>query len=310
MTAAPAPGVVDVGRPDRSGAPGPGRRRRLLTSVRALGYTVPIWVFVTAVGIVPAGYAVWMSLTDQTLTAAYPAFVGLDNYVRAVFTAQFAGSLGITLIFVLAGLAIQFVAGYLLAVCLHRQLRGFKITRTILLIPMLLTPAVVGLTWNFMFNPDLGVVRVIQGAFGVEANWMADPILARLLVVMVDSWMNVPFVMLLVAAGMTSLPEEPIEAAAIDGAGWWKATRYVVLPMLRPVLVITLLVRCVDIARIFDHIFTTTQGGPGTATQSVTLEAYNATFQYYQFGHGAAIALALALVMFPVYFLYVRLTKI
>lgn len=75
-------------------------------------------------------------------------------------------------------------------------------------------------------------------------------------------------------------------------------------------LFITLLVRCVDIARIFDHIFTTTQGGPGTATQSVTLEAYNATFQYYQFGHGAAIALALALVMFPVYFLYVRLTKI
>jgi multiple sugar transport system permease protein len=310
MTVAPPAGAVDVHRPGRDDTTPPVRRRRLLASLRALGYVSPIWVLVIAVGIVPTGYAVWMSLTEQTLTAAYPAFVGLVNYVQAVFTAQFAGALGVTLIFVLAGLITQFVVGYLLAVCLHQQLRGFKAIRTILLIPMLLTPAVVGLTWNFMFNPDLGVVQAIQGAFGVEANWMADPTLARLLVVMVDSWMNVPFVMLLVAAGMTSLPEEPIEAAAIDGAGWWKTTRYVVLPMLRPVLVITLLVRCVDIARIFDHIFTTTQGGPGTATQSVTLDAYNATFQFFQFGHGAAIALALALIMFPVYFLYVRLTKI
>lgn len=311
MTAAPPVGAVDVDPPPGSAdGPRPGARRSLLASVRALGYVGPIWVFVIVIGIVPAGYAVWMSVTDQSLTSAYPAFVGLDNYIQTVFTSRFLGSLGVTLIFVLAGLLIQFVAGYLLAVCLHRQLRGFQIARTILLIPMLLTPAVVGLTWNFMFNPDLGVVRAVQGVFGVEANWMADPTLARALVVMVDSWMNVPFVMLLVAAGMASLPEEPIEAAAIDGASWWKTTRFVVLPMLKPVLVITLLVRCVDIARIFDHIFTTTQGGPGTATQSVTLEAYNATFQFYEFGHGAAIALSIAVIMFPVYFLYVRLTKI
>lgn len=262
------------------------------------------------VGIVPVSYAVWMSLTDQSLTAASPSFVGLDNYLQAVLTPQFLGSLGVTLLFVLFGLLTQLVLGYLLAVCLHRQLRGFKIARTILLIPMLLTPAVVGLTWNFMFNPDLGVVAAIQGALGADVNWLADPLLARALVVMVDSWMNIPFVMLLVAAGMASLPQEPVEAAAIDGAGWWQTTRYVVMPLLRPVLIIALLVRCVDIARIFDHIFTTTQGGPGTATQSVTLMAYNSTFQFYQFGHGAAMSVALAAIMFPVYFLYVRLTKI
>jgi multiple sugar transport system permease protein len=133
---------------------------------------------------------------------------------------------------------------------------------------------------------------------------------ARALIVFIDCWMHIPFVMLMLVAGMTSVPQEPIEAAALDGAGWWKTTRYVVLPLLRPVITITLLVRCVDIVRLFDTIFTTTQGGPGTSTASVSLLAYQNTFVYFEFGYGAAISVALAVIMIPVYFFYVRLTKI
>jgi multiple sugar transport system permease protein len=288
----------------------PDRRRRTLPPLRALGYVGTTWIFMIAVGIVPAGYAVWMSLTDQSLTATTPSLVGLRNFSQAVFTPRFLEALVLTLTLVVCCLVVQLCAGYLLAVCLNRQLRGFRLARTVLLIPMLLTPAVVGLIWNFMFNPDLGIVGAIQRSVGQQVNWLADPMLARALVVIVDSWMHIPFVMLMVVAGLTSVPQEPIEAAAIDGAGWWQTTRYVVLPMLRPVLTITLLVRCVDIARIFDIIFTTTQGGPGTATESVSLLAYHSTFQFYQFGYGAAMSVALAVIMFPVYFLYVRLTKI
>lgn len=295
-----------------SGTPSSGlsRRNRDGKSARALGYVAPTWVFMIAIGLIPIGYAVWMSLTNQALGAPSADFVGLDNYIHAVFTPQFLGSLGVTLIFVVVGLAIQFALGYLLAVCLHRQLRGFKIARTVLLIPMLLTPVVVGLIWQFMFNPDLGIITAVASAFGVNVNFFADPLLARGVVVLVDSWMHIPFVMLMLVAGMTGLPEEPLEAAAIDGASWWQTTRYITLPMLLPVITITLLVRCVDIARLFDIIFTTTQGGPGTATESVSLIAYATTFQFYQFGYGAAMSVALAVIMFPVYFLYVRLTKI
>lgn len=263
-----------------------------------------------AVGVTPIGYAIWMSLTDQRLSSPRPDFVGFDNYARAVFTLEFLDALLVIAIFLAAGLIIQFVLGYLLAACLHRQVRGYQAARTILLIPMMLTPVVVGLVWRFMFNPDLGVITTVAKALGFSANFFADQWLARGVIVLVDSWMHIPFVMLMLVAGMSGLPEEITEAAAIDGAGWWNTTRYIVLPMLRPVITITLLVRCVNIVRLFDTIVTTTQGGPGTATQSVSLLAFANTFQFYNFGYGAAMSIALALIMFPVYFFYVRLTRI
>jgi multiple sugar transport system permease protein len=202
------------------------------------------------------------------------------------------------------------VVGYLLAVALHRQVRGFRIARTALLIPMLLTPAAVGLMWQFMFNPDLGIIGFLLGKVGLHLNWLDSPWLAKFVIVIVDSWMNIPFVMLMVVAGMASLPPEPQEAAAVDGASWWATTRHVIIPQLKAVLIITLLVRCVDIVRLFDIIYTTTQGGPGTATQNASLIAFNYTFQFFQTGQGAAMAITLGLLTFPVYFLYVRLTRI
>lgn len=299
------------GQKVRDGRKGPERRRRFKTDLGSLAYVAPTWLFMLVMGIIPIGYAVWMSLTDQSLTSPNAgSFVGLANFSRAVFTPLFSGSLLVTLIFVVFGLAIQFVLGYLLAVVLHRQLRGFQIFRTVLLIPMLLTPVVVGLVWQFIFQPDLGVIATILEPFGVKLNVFANTGLARGLIILIDCWMHIPFVMLMLVAGMTGLSQEPIEAASIDGAGWWKTTRYIVLPMLRPVITITLLVRCVDIVRLFDTIFTTTQGGPGTSTATVSMLAYQSTFVYFQFGNGAALSIAIAVIMIPVYFFYVRLTKI
>lgn len=263
-----------------------------------------------AVGIIPIGYAVWISLSDLSLTTDGSRFVGLDNYIRAVFTPRFAESLGITLFFVFFGLIIQFTIGYLLALALHRQLRGFRIARTLLLIPMLLTPVVVGLIWQFMFNPDLGVITGVLHAVGIDLNAFADPTLAKGLILFIDAWMHIPFVMLMLVAGMTGVPEEPLEAAALDGAGWWQTTRYVVLPILAPVIAVTLIVRCIDMVRIFDIVFSTTRGGPGTSTETVSLLSYSTTFDFYQFSDGAAMSVALAVLMFPVYFIYIRLTRV
>lgn len=271
---------------------------------------VPTWIFMLIVGLVPAVLAVWMSVTDQSLTSGTGRFVGLQNFALAVFTGRFVGSLTVTLVFVVLGLIVQFVLGYLLAVALHRQLRGFQIARTVLLIPMLLTPVVVGLVWNFMFNPDLGIIGGIASLFGVHVNFFANSALAVGVIVLIDSWMFTPFVMLMLVAGMAGISEEVRQAASLDGANWWQQTRYVILPMLKPVITVTLIVRCVDIVRLFDTIYTTTKGGPGTATSTVSLISYATTFQYYDFGQGAAMAIALTIVMFPVYFLYTRMTKI
>jgi multiple sugar transport system permease protein len=300
------------GRVTRDGRRHPRPRGRLRTAnIRSLGYVAPTWLFMVVMGVIPICYAVWMSFTDQSLTSATPgAFVGFSNFARAVFTPQFAGSLMVTLIFVVFGLAIQFTIGYLLAVILHRQLRGFQIFRTVLLIPMLLTPVVVGLVWQFIFQPDLGVIATILEPFGLKLNVFASTGLARGLIIFIDCWMHIPYVMLMLVAGMTGVPQEPIEAASVDGAGWWKMTRYIMLPMLRPVITIALLVRCVDIVRLFDTIFTTTQGGPGTSTATLSMLAYQSTFVYFQFGNGAALSIAIAVIMIPIYYFYVRLTKI
>lgn len=302
-TIIPAPG---------QGPRGGGRpRRRNRLTLSTLVYAGPTWLFMIVVGLIPIGYAVWMSFTDQSLTSDTPnAFVGFANFERAVFTERFADSLLVTLIFVVFGIFIQFTLGYLLAVVLHRQLRGFQIFRTVLLIPMLLTPVVVGLVWQFIFQPDLGVIATILEPLGIKMNVFANTAMARGLIIFIDCWMHIPFVMLMLVAGMTGVSQEPLEAAAVDGAGWWNTTRYIMLPMLRPVITIALLVRCVDIVRLFDTVFTTTQGGPGTSTATVTMLAYQSTFQYFQVGDGAALSIAIAVIMIPVYFFYVRLTKI
>jgi multiple sugar transport system permease protein len=280
------------------------------TRRRGFSFVVPTWIFMITIGAIPGGLAVWMSLTDQSLIGGTGKFIGLRNFTQGVFTSYFLGSLGVTLLFVVAGIIVQFIAGYLLAAALHRQLRGFRIVRTIMLVPMLLTPVVVGLIWNFMFNPDLGIIGAFMRFLGLQVNFFADPVLAICVIVLLDSWMFTPFVMLMLVAGMTGIGDEIREASSLDGANWWQSTRYVILPMLKSVITVTLIVRCVDIVRLFDTIYTTTKGGPGTATSTVSLISYATTFQYYQFGQGAAMALALTAVMFPIYFLYIRMTKV
>ena len=310
MSIIPAPQAGPSALSTGTGGSGVGTRRTRSGGFASLSYVIPTWVFMLSVGIVPIGYAVWISVSDLSLTTDGTRFVGFDNYVRAVFTSRFAETLGVTLFFVVAGVIIQFIVGYLLAVALHRQLRGFRIARTLILVPMLLTPVVVGLIWQFMFNPDLGVITGVLHALGIDINAFADPNLAKGLILLIDAWMHIPFVMLMLVAGMTGVPEEPLEAAALDGAGWWQTTRYVVLPILAPVIAVTLIVRCIDMVRLFDIVFSTTRGGPGVSTETVSLLGYATTFDFYQFSEGAAMSVALAVLMFPVYFLYIRLTRI
>ena len=212
--------------------------------------------------------------------------------------------------FVVVGIVIQFVAAYALASLLHQQMRGFQLFRTTLLIPMLLTPVVIGLIFRFMFQPSIGVMYYALHDIGISIPWFTDSFWAMVFVIMVDAWLNIPFLMLMILAGMAGMPEELLEAAKVDGANWLTRTRYVALPLLRPVITVALLIRVVDAARMFDQVYSTTHGGPGTSTTTATILAYEQTFSYFEFGQGAAMAIALTVLMFPVYFVYLRLTRV
>lgn len=271
----------------------------------------PAWALVTATGIVPLGYAVWLSVTNQSVYATHRgAYVGLQNYRYAVFQHTFLAALGVTALFIVVDVSLQFVLAYLLATFLHLQLRGFRVMRTILLTPLMVTPVIVGLMFRFMFSPNIGVTYYLLHDIGLNPPWFTSPVFARLFVILLDTWLTTPFLMLMILAGMSALPTEPLEAASIDGASWWQRTRFVTMPALLPIITVALLVRIVDAARMFDQVYASTGGGPGTSTLTVAILGFNETFSYFQFGEGAAIAIALTLLMSPVYFIYLKLTRV
>jgi multiple sugar transport system permease protein len=299
-----------TGLPRRSRATTRERTKRSRQYLASLPFVAPAWILVSVIGIIPIIYAVWQAFTNQSLSAPNKDFVGFANFEAAVFRPAFLDSLVVTGTFVVVCTVVQFVIGYALAYFLNLQLRGYQITRSVLLIPMMLTPVVIGLVFKFMFTPNIGVVYSVLDSIGVRIPWFTDPFWGKVFIVMLDSWLFVPFVMLMLLAGMSGISKDQLEAASLDGAGWWKKTRFVSLPALAPVILVTLLLRVVDTSRMFDQVYSSTRGGPGTSTMTVSILVYNDTFSAFQFGYGAAMAVTLAALLSPVYFLYIRLTRI
>jgi multiple sugar transport system permease protein len=163
----------------------------------------------------------------------------------------------------------------------------------------MITPVVVGLIWRYMYDPSDGLVYYVLhflpggGSFG-GINATGTALLSTMIV---DAWEMTPFVILVLLAGLSALPEEPFEAAVIDGAGRWQQLRYITLPLLRPVILLVALIRLMDAFRIFDTIFILTGGGPGTSTETITLYDFNTAFQDFQLGYGMALAVATLIIL-------------
>lgn len=280
--------------------------RRLRRRVALL--TLPSWAMLAALFAVPIAVGVYLSTRSDKIGAFVPGRgVGLDNYRRDVFDSAFVGALVTTLIITFIGLAIQLPVGIGLAMLLHRNLRGTRLFRTALLLPMLLTPVAVGLMWRFMLDADLGVINWLLDTMGLSRiGWLGEKWAARVAIALVDSWQSIPFVMLMTLAALAALPEAPLEAARVDGATSWRAFRHVTLPMLRPVLFVTLMIRVVDSLKLFDIIFILTRGAPGRATETVGLLTYNTGFNFLETGRAAALGVATAIVTLPIYVMWLR----
>ena len=280
--------------------------RRLRRRVALL--TLPSWAMLAALFAVPIAVGVYLSTRSDKIGAFVPGRgVGLDNYRRDVFDSAFVGALVTTLIITFIGLAIQLPVGIGLAMLLHRNLRGTRLFRTALLLPMLLTPVAVGLMWRFMLDADLGVINWLLDTVGLSRiGWLGEKWAARVAIALGDSWQSIPFVMLMTLAALAALPEAPLEAARVDGATSWRVFRHVTLPMLRPVLYVTLMIRVVDSLKLFDIIFILTRGAPGRATETVGLLTYNTGFNFLETGRAAALGVATAIVTLPIYVMWLR----
>jgi len=259
----------------------------------------PALIVMIAILIYPLVYSFVMSFFRWDLTAPSQSFVGLGNY-RDTFNSQgFQQTLRVQLLFSAVTIVVEVIAGMGVAVLVNSRLRGLKLARTLLLVPPMIAPAVVGLNFRWLFNGQYGLVNAILRYLGLpEAPWLSDPNWALASVMIADIWQNTPLLVLLFLAGLQSLPQEPIEAAQVDGASSWAIFWHITLPLMRPILMIALMLRIIDTFRTFDVIWLMTQGGPGGATSLITVNAYQQAFQSASFGHAAAmsyVALALSL---------------
>jgi multiple sugar transport system permease protein len=272
---------------------------RLATRDRLSGYLLaaPGLTVLLAVILFPVLFTLATSTFDFTLlNPRHDSFVGPDHYLAALATPEFRHALLVTAGFVLAVVLLEFLIGFTVALALHAVERGKSVYYAILLIPLLMNPVVVGLIWRMFLHPSLGIVNYL---IGQPINWLGDPTNAFWTLVGVDIWHQVSFMVVLLLAGLAALPREPYEAARMEGAGAIRAFVHVTLPLLRPVIVVTLLLRLIVAIRTYDLVYIMTRGGPGQATDLVSYFIYRQAFVSLDIGRACAMAVILLLIVLP-----------
>src|SRR5262245_55048987 len=225
-------------------------------------------------------------------------FVGIDNYRSAFEQNYFGESIGVTVKFVFSVVAIEFLIGFTVALMLNAVTRFKNVYYPILLMPLLINPVVVAQIWRMFLHPELGIVNYLIGLAGVpKVNWLGDPDIAFWTVVLVDIWHQVSFMIILLLAGLSALPREPYEAARMDGATTLQSFFYITLPLMRPVIMVTLLIRLIFAIKTFELIFIMTRGGPGTATDLISYFIYRSAFYGLDVGQASAISVILLVVV-------------
>jgi len=256
-------------------------------------FVLPSVAYLLFLTLVPFLYAIVISLRQYDLLnpmAGHP-FVGLNNYVEALTTRRFWDSAWTTLIYVAVAVAVETVLGLAIAVLFTQDFPGRRLARALILVPMMTTPVVIGLTWRMILDPDAGLLNYLTSLLGFRSRaWLADPSTSLLAVIGVDVWQWTPFMVLMMLAGLESLSPDHLEAASIDGASPWQTFWWVVLPQLAPTLAIATTIRALDAFKIFDLIFIMTNGGPGTVTETLSMYAYKLGFVYFRFGDATAVA--------------------
>ncbi len=270
-------------------------RRRFLAG---LALTAPALIALAATMVYPVAWTIWLSFNgpNTALTGA-PDFKGLDNYVRIAGSTEFRAALWQTLQIVFASFVLEAILGLAVALALHRGLRGSKVFSAIIALPLMVAPVVGALAWRFIFVDGYGMINSIASYFGASGPlWFADVWLARISIVIANLWMALPFDILVLLAGLSSLPADPLEAARVDGATPWQLLVHIILPLMKPVIAVILVVRLADAFRIFDVVYVLTGSGPANATDVLSTYIYRQMFTALDFPGGAAAAILLVLI--------------
>jgi multiple sugar transport system permease protein len=253
----------------------------------ALVFLAPALGLLAAVALYPLLYVFWLSLHQKLLIFDVSAFVGLENYRFLLRDDRFWSALANTLYFTIVSVGLELGLGLGFALLLRESFLGKSLLRTILLLPWVVPTVVTAKMWEWMYQPDFGLINYL---LGTSVNWLGSPAWALHAAIVMDVWKTTPFVALILLAGLQTISPELYQAARVDGASSWTIFTRLTLPLLRPFILIALVFRSLDAFRVFDAIYVLTGGGPANTTETLSIYAYKVLFQTLQFGLGSAIA--------------------
>lgn len=237
-------------------------------------------------------------------------FVGFGNYISALKDPYFLDSAWTTIKFTVCVVVIEFIVGLGIALLLNNEIKGKNIFFSIIIVPMMISPIAVGLLWRLLLHSNLGIVNYVLSLLGISGKaWLADGNLALKTVIFIDIWQQVPYMVLVILAGLVTLPTEPYEAAAIDGASRLQIFFQFTVPMMMPTFAVCTLLRTITALKTYDLIFVLTRGGPGTTTEVISYHIYQQAYRYLEVGKASAMSYILMACIIPISILFVKMSK-
>ena len=278
------------------------RRATILLMAPALGFLalLAIWPFV---------YLIYASFTNYQLAIPLPiSWVGLENFADVLGSARFWSSLKVTGVFALVNVPLQILCGLGLALLVNGVVRGREVYASLLLIPMMLVPVVVGFSWDLFLNPIYGPLNSLLKALGfAPPAWTSSATWALPTLVVADVWQWTPFCMVILLAGLRSIPKRVFEASYVDGSSTWQTFWHVTVPLLMPYMGVAFVLRFIDSFKVFDLIYVLTKGGPGTMTQNLAYYTYDVGFSRFEFGTAGALSILQLIILIVGTFIALRL---
>lgn len=259
------------------------------------GMMAPALLVLVALSIIPFLMLIAMSFSDVTLLGGVSLTpIGFGNWAEILQDPTFWASWGRTIVYFVAVVGIELILGFVFALVLSALVRSRSIMLSVVLLPMFLAPVIVGLLSRFLFDSTIGLYAQLLSSIGFDTDVYAHPVTALATVVLADAWEWTPLVALILLAGLTSVSPQVLEAASIDGAGYFRSLFSIVIPVLKPVILVALLIRSMDAVRFYDIITATTNGGPANATKIIPLRLYEAAFRFNgQVGQAAVIGITM-----------------
>jgi multiple sugar transport system permease protein len=263
--------------------------------MKAILFVLPCTLVILALIIYPMVYSLYLSFTSYNLSIAESShFIGLRHYKSILTDDRFWKSLQNTFFLVIVGGGMELTIGLGIAFLLNKNLKGNETVKTVIIVPMLMAPVLVAQMWKIMFMPRFGIINYLLQILGImsrEISWLStNRLLGLCSIMIVDIWEWTPFVAIISFAGLQSMPQSPIEAARVDGANNFQMVKNIYVPLLRPIIIVIILMRCIDIYKMFDAVYVLTEGGPGYDTETLSYYIFMVGLKYFDIGHATALA--------------------